>query len=681
MSGMTKAELAEANKITREVKEEEQIVKDTAKETVDSAKKSAKALAHKTEDLSIQDAPDRLLPSAKQIDQKLADAKDSIQDFKSAQHGDVNLQSYPKIQQVLSDTQKVLEDNRALLKDKSEDKTIRKTIQHTANLAQTVYDGSWVTLDKLWSNWASLLTVVAAGSAGSWKNILEQGTHLINDLRHTQDFIKLVNDLQTCFFAISERATKTQPAGEKLEELNQEWEKQRDQLMGDLQKVWGQLSASPIWKQLLAQGKALKAEAAKVGGETKAELTKVKDQALESSDAKKLKEDFKGILQLAVGKNGPDVQPFLTYASAAWSEIVTDDMYAQWADEMSTLFDSAFADPKKMDEEAYKKQYDALYKQTKELLDSTVRNENLRLALRESKKLMKAAKADPATKKLINDATKLVQHLSDKKGVNLMSPQLLDEIRAVVVPLLVDHFDNAPLPDYHGHDENALGKYNFSLSGIRLGTTGLIPSKVKVEFRYRAEANPRQLEVTQQHMYMYLEIDDIQVAFKDVKWNYERLTIPRFNDHGTVDIATAGKGIQLRLKAEIHNYHAPEHAHSLGELLEPPKDFKMFTILRSECVIDDFHINVSEAGGASVFYEMLAGIWGTKIKHQIEHQVEAKMNILADRFDRTLYDIVRRSTQPTLAEEAKATLLAAGHSAGDKITEITDKVKEGVQSL
>lgn len=681
MSGMSKAELAEANKITREVKEEEQIVKDTAKEVVHDAKKEAKILAQKTEDLSLADAPDRLLPSAKQIDHKLRDAQDSIEGFKSAQHGDVNLQSYPRIQQVLGDAQQIIQDERAMIKEKSKDDTLKNTIQHTANIAQSVYDQSWVSLDKLWSNWASLLTVVAAGSAGSWKQILEQGAHLVGDLRNTQDFVKLLNDLQTCFYALSAQATKDAPAAEKAEELKAEWDKQRDALLGDIQKVWAQLSQSPLWKQLLAQGKALKSQADKVGGETKTELAKVKDQIVESPDAKKLKEDFKGILQMAVGKNGPDVQPFLTYASNAWNEIVTDDMYAKWADEMSTIFDSAFADPKKMDEEAYRKQYDALYTQTKEILDNTVQNENLRLALRESKKLLKSAKSDPATKKLIADATKLVKHMTDKKGVNLLNPQLLDELRAVIVPLLVDHFDNAPLPDYHGHDENALGKYTFDLKGIRLGTTGLIPSKVKVEFRYRAEANPKELQMTQQHMFMYLSIEDIQVSFKDVKWEYNRLTIPRISDHGTLDLATAGKGINLFLKAEIHNYHAPDSAHSLTELLEPPKDFKMFTVLKSSCTIDDFHVRVSEAGGANVFYEMLAGIWGTKIKHQIEHQVETKMSILADRFDRTLYDIVRRSMQPTLAEEAKLTLLHAGESAGEKLKEGAEAIQAKVQSM
>ena len=47
----------------------------------------------------------------------------------------------------------------------------------------------------------------------------------------------------------------------------------------------------------------------------------------------------------------------------------------------------------------------------------------------------------------------------------------------------------------------------------------------------------------------------------------------------------------------------------------------MFDIVKSEVLIDDFHVNVTEAGGANVFYEALAGVLGSKIKHQVENLV------------------------------------------------------------
>ena len=156
-------------------------------------------------------------------------------------------------------------------------------------------------------------------------------------------------------------------------------------------------------------------------------------------------------------------------------------------------------------------------------------------------RLIRAAKKDPATAKLIADSQKLIKDISNKKGTGILDPQLLNEIRAVIVPVIVDHLDNAPLPDFHGYAETALGKYDYTLSGIRLGTSGLVPSKVKVQFLYKAIADPSKLKVDQQHTYMYLEVNDIQVSFKDVKWHYNRNTIPRFSDSGTVDLTTAGK--------------------------------------------------------------------------------------------------------------------------------------------
>jgi len=382
-----------------------------------------------------------------------------------------------------------------------------------------------------------------------------------------------------------------------------------------------------------------------------------------------------------VGKDGPSVQPFLDYSYAAWDDIMTTDNYSQWASDLKTLFDAFGQAPQNaQDEEAYQKQLQDLYDMTKEILDTTVKNDNLRLALRESKKLIKAAKKDPATRKLIADSQKLLHDISAKKGTSILDPELLNELRGLIVPVLIHHFDNAPLPDFHGHDSNALGTYDYHLREIRLGTTGLVPSKVKVEFRYKAVADPSKLEVQQQHMYMYLYVDDIQVSFKDVKWTYTRHTIPRFSDQGTIDLSTAGKGISLCVKAEVHNYQIPQTSHSLSELLEPPKEQKMFEILKADCTIDDFHVRVTDTQ-SNKFYELLAGLWGTKIKHQIERQIESKLHILAGRFDHQIYDVVRRATQPSLAQEAKTTLLDAGSSIREKITETASEVKANIQSL
>ena len=677
---MDKQELKHANEITREVKAEEQAVADAAKDAVHGTKKAMKDLANKTENMDIKDVPERLLPSAEQVDKKLEHMQDKIESARHTKVHDKNLENYSKIQQVMKDTTRVIQDERNFLKDKTEDGAAGDSVQRVANIAQDFMDLSWETLDKLWTNWAALVTVVAAGSAGSWKQMLEQSGRIISDLRYTEDFVKLLKDAKTAFYSLSQHLQKKQPADQKLDEVSKEWELQRDKLLDDLRNVYKVLAESPIWNQLVARGNALKSQIEKTADITKEQVQESADKMAENKNIKKLKEDLRDLLQLAVGKNGPSVQPFLDYSYAAWDEIVNSDMYSKWASEATLLFENVSAN-QKADQQAYQKKLDELYDQTKEILDSTVRNENLRLALRESQKLIKAAKKDPNTAKLIADSQKLIKDISNKKGTGIIDQELLNEIRAVIVPVIVDHLDNAPLPDYHGYDQNALGKFDYTLSGIRLGTTGLIPNKVKVQFLMKAVANPAELKVEEQHTYMYIEVSDIQVSFKDVKWAYNRHTIPRFSDNGTIDITTAGKGISIRIKAEVHNYNAPQGAQSLGELLEPPKEFKMFDIVRADVNIDDFHVNVSDAGSTNVFYEMLAGLWGTKIKHSIENLIESKLRILATRFDKQLYDIVRRTTQPSLAQEAKDTLIAAGKAAGEKLEEAKENVKATIQSM
>jgi len=640
-------------------------------------------LAHKTENLDIKDAPDRLIPSAEKIDKKLESAQESLESARTAQVGDKDLSKYPKIQQVFKDTQNVLQSNRDVLKDKvGDDDTLKNTVQHVADLASLVVDQSSFSIDSLWTNWAALLGVVAGAGAGSWKSIALESWNIFGQLKHTQEFIKLLGDVQNAFTSISTHALEKKPiVGDKLEAFNKDWEKSRDTLLADFKKIWAILNESPLWRQLVAKGKALGTQAAKVGEDTKEEAEKSAQTIANSEEVKKLKEDFKNVLQLIVGKDGPSVEPFLDYCGYAYGDIIENEQFSKLASGMSELFETINKTSQSENPEAYEKQFEQLHSQTKELLDLTVKNSNLKLALRESKKLIRSAKKDPATKKLLENTNKLITHISDKKGISALDPQLINEIRAVVVPILVSHFDNAPLPDYHGRDTNALGTFQYSLSEIRLGALGIVPSNVKVEFRYKLEADPSKASVSRQKTLMYLEASDIQVAFKDVKWAYHRNTIPRVSDQGTIDIATAGKGVVLKVKAEMHNYEAPSGPSSLGDLLAPPKEHKMFEVLRAECTIDDFQVRVSDAGGANVFYKMLAGLWGTKIKHQIEHLVEDKMTLLANKFDSQLYEIVKRATQPTLGEQAKDTLLSAGKAAGDKIAETAQDVKQSIDKM
>lgn len=100
----------------------------------------------------------------------------------------------------MKDTSRVIQDQRDFIKDKTDDGTLFNTVKDAANLMQEISDETGFTLEKLWTNWAALVTVLAAGSAGSWKTMIEESGRLLNDLRYTEDFVKLIEDLKTCFW-------------------------------------------------------------------------------------------------------------------------------------------------------------------------------------------------------------------------------------------------------------------------------------------------------------------------------------------------------------------------------------------------------------------------------------------------------------------------------------------------
>ena len=99
--------------------------------------------------------------------------------------------------------------------------------------------------------------------------------------------------------------TQKIPADQKLEDVSKEWETQRDKLLTDLKNVYGILSKSPIWNQLMAKSKAIKAQVDKTLAETKDQVQESADKLAADKNVEKLKEDLKGILQLGMLLQSP----------------------------------------------------------------------------------------------------------------------------------------------------------------------------------------------------------------------------------------------------------------------------------------------------------------------------------------------------------------------------------------
>eukprot|EP01112_Ceratiomyxa_fruticulosa_P014109 TRINITY_DN4019_c0_g1_i2.p1 TRINITY_DN4019_c0_g1~~TRINITY_DN4019_c0_g1_i2.p1 ORF type:complete len:707 (+),score=191.82 TRINITY_DN4019_c0_g1_i2:141-2261(+) len=593
-----------------------------------------------------------------------------------------------KGERVLEDAKRILQDEKQLIIEKNSGENVQKLLRDGYFLALGLQNDQ--RFGSLFDNWGSILASVS--KSGDWTEIYKSVGSLASDLRDTESFIRLLTEIQkTVKLLIAEgvdkATTKAQDATEKVadkakdaanfaerhdiiekdskdevkdtasdakdkidsvadktrsivhdltdvskssapisaERYELKKEKNQRKLRKELEKTLRSLSENSTYKFLVA-----KAESA--GSKLQSSGEKTKDTVIATLESNPqvqvVTDDIKNALQDIVGKD-VDVSRFFEYTRFSIDYILADSSYAGLLDETRTLLTDILEHPESLNSEKTQQQLQKLADRFEEKLDELYSNPYITVVRAEGEKIVNAIKNDPTSNKLVEDLKTLIGHVQSNKPGQLLDPELLQEMRAHIVPLLLEHLADISVPGYTDVTDTSLGKFEVTVQNINVAAKSLVPDNLKVKFKYNLDAHPLTLSASNQRILVKLRANDIQLQIKDIDWSYKRLSTPHLHDCGLASLYTEGRGVDISLKMEFEDLSKSETT-STGSHLQNKESIR---VLEGTCNIDKLKMEFKESKHDKL-YEVL---FTNKIKHQIEEIVVKKMYEFATVFNRNVY--------------------------------------------
>ncbi|WVN90208.1 uncharacterized protein L203_105444 [Cryptococcus depauperatus CBS 7841] len=158
---------------------------------------------------------------------------------------------------------------------------------------------------------------------------------------------------------------------------------------------------------------------------------------------------------------------------------------------------------------------------------------------------------DPLNARLGDDIKRFTKDLLFNSEGNLaFKPKLWNDVRQVLLPVLLENVTYVPIPRAEYSDPNI----DLVIEGLVLSGPNLFPNIVHLEsfnsFSFSPYPKLNQTMDNQHHKFR-LALSQVQADIRDVAFAFRRKTgWPRLSDHGVADVIIAGKGISVDVELE-----------------------------------------------------------------------------------------------------------------------------------
>jgi len=363
---------------------------------------------------------------------------------------------------------------------------------------------------------------------------------------------------------------------------------------------------------------------AKTAGDVSTESAKdVAYRVKENKNFQLLRDDFKELLQRLVGSQ-LSVDPFFEYSKNAFDSIMDNDELAYVLEELHILLDMIVENPALLDDEVTQERISNLAGRADNVLEKLKNDPNVLGTREESRKILIAIKNDPANAQLLRDLKTLWHDVVSDRPGEVIEPDVMASIRQMIVPLLLEHLNNVPLPAVDGNG-SFLGKYHYTIDNMKISLPELIPDNIHMRFEMNLDAHPLELSAETKKTYLYLQASNIQLHLHDANWTYNRLTMPKLHDSGIFDVDTTGNGMTIWMKMEVKGDTKSGHA---------------LTVLKSDVKIQqNFHITFHESHHDKL-YAMLTHVFSHQIKKRVIELLQEKLKLFGDYFSEQLMALI-----------------------------------------
>lgn len=549
---------------------------------------------------------------------------------------------------IVGDIKRVLADQQTLIGEKNEGDILQNLVRDFWALLQELQQNS--DLKVYFEEWQG--TVTSVFTSGDLSQFFQLTGDLFTSMRDTDEFMGLASELVDLMKIVVSEATEKLVEGDTAtkEEYKRQREMERRRVARELRYTLSSMTRNEMWRTMVRRSKAKVNQTQHAREASKEQAEQLLFNIRESPNFQRLLNDFMILLQRLVGEQ-MSVDPLFKYSKAALDDVAEDEELSAVVEEMQRILPAIAEDSTRLDDPNVQRELDNLARRADEAIMRLKNNSNIKGAKEESLKVATAIKEEAANQPILGDLKTLWRDLTSGKDGEVIDPDVLRSLRQMIVPLLVEHLNNVPLPSV-SDEASFLGKYFYTIDEMKISLPELIPENIHLRFEYEMDANPLELEAKNQHTFLYLQASHLQLHLHDCHFTYERRTIPKHSDSGIFDVDTVGEGLTAWLKMEIKSDTAK------GQYLD---------VLKSDVKISKFNITFRDSKHDHL-YEMITHMFARKIKTAVIDMIQSKFKTFGSYFNTQIL---------TLLDQAKASSSSISRIAKEK----TEQARQGMENM
>jgi len=262
--------------------------------------------------------------------------------------------------------------------------------------------------------------------------------------------------------------------------------------------------------------------------------------------------------------------------------------------------------------------------------------------------IIASIKNDPATASFVDATRNLVADLLlDKEGRLTFKPEVLVQMRNLVLSMVIQQLRTIPVPQIKGHYEN----YDYELRDLNVTTGDLLPDWIHIKVENDMALNTKELTTETAQANITIKVTNMRTNIENLKFWFRREGVVNIEDSGTADVGIKGEGasITIELKFDFKNRRPGQN---------------LFKVTAIECDLNDISVHVTESKYDWII-NALTWIFKNNLKQTLEESIEGTLRSSIEHMELQMSQMVHNISVEKMKESMQsvaASVSSAAHS-------------------
>jgi hypothetical protein len=337
------------------------------------------------------------------------------------------------------------------------------------------------------------------------------------------------------------------------------------------------------------------------------------------------------------------LDPLLDRLRSLAFAIRSDNDLKEYFGNVRDYLNESIETPSLLEEDSFRQRGEKLIDDGRALITKEDYKAMARDVLSEWKSVITGFSADDQLNMFNSALQKLARDLTytDASGSTHIDTHALNQIRGMVIPILMEQLRYIPLKHLQGSNKD----YDWSADDIISGYD-IIPEHVLVQSFAEGDVVVRGSAPSVVHGHLLFFIENVKVKMEDLKFWFKRKSFPRLEDSGSADIDVAG-GISLKIRLNMDT--------------DVLTNKTVFTEGLVYCRADDVNVKVRDSKHDWI-YNTFPGLFANPIKANMERSIAESVASVISRIKNELNNMLSKATTENVMKAVQSTVGATGQT-------------------